>query len=191
MKFTTPLLVGTQACVNVSLTAPAGATGLLDAWVDFNANGAWDPAEQIFNGQLLLPGINAGLCFAVPGTATLGTNFARFRLSSAGGLGPTGAAQDGEVEDYMVVISQSRPLTNIVITNIVVTNLFVTNQVVGLAWTYENNVHYQVRATGALSTNITWYDVGPVIIGPNHWYWETNLVSTQKFYRVIAPFSWP
>ena len=33
-----------------------------------------------------------------------GVTFARFRFSSAGGLGPTGFADDGEVEDYSVVI---------------------------------------------------------------------------------------
>ena len=31
-----------------------------------------------------------------------GTTFARFRVSTAGGLGPTGDAADGEVEDYAV-----------------------------------------------------------------------------------------
>ena len=34
-----------------------------------------------------------------------GNTFARLRLSSAGGLLPTGPANDGEVEDYIVTIS--------------------------------------------------------------------------------------
>jgi uncharacterized repeat protein (TIGR01451 family) len=35
-----------------------------------------------------------------------GRSYARFRLSSAGGLAPTGTAADGEVEDYAVTLSQ-------------------------------------------------------------------------------------
>ena len=42
------------------------------------------------------------LTFTVPCTAVAGATYARFRLSSAGGLGPTGEAADGEVEDYAV-----------------------------------------------------------------------------------------
>src|SRR5205085_85588 len=41
----------------------------------------------------------------VPSTARLGTSFARFRLSTVGGLKTTGVATDGEVEDYAVLIS--------------------------------------------------------------------------------------
>jgi Ca2+-binding RTX toxin-like protein len=40
------------------------------------------------------------VAFVVPGTASVGSTYARFRISSAGGLGPTGLAADGEVEDY-------------------------------------------------------------------------------------------
>jgi PKD repeat protein len=50
------------------------------------------------------PGAGNLLAFPVPPTAALGTTFARFRLSSAGGLAPSGAAADGEVEDYAVVV---------------------------------------------------------------------------------------
>jgi len=40
--------------------------------------------------------------FQIPPLAEvqLGSTFARFRLSSTGGLSPGGVAQDGEVEDY-------------------------------------------------------------------------------------------
>jgi len=42
---------------------------------------------------------------AVPETAALTPQaFARFRFSSAGGLSYTGAASDGEVEDYAVAV---------------------------------------------------------------------------------------
>ncbi|HEX8203848.1 MAG TPA: GEVED domain-containing protein [Isosphaeraceae bacterium] len=42
---------------------------------------------------------------AVPAGATLGVTYARFRLSTAGGLTPTGAAADGEVEDFRVTLA--------------------------------------------------------------------------------------
>ena len=146
--------------------------------------------------RLLVSGPN-GLCFNVPTNAVLGTNFARFRLSSAGGLSPTGVAQDGEVEDYQIVIQQPRPLTNIVITNVWFTNVNANTQVVDLAWTYENGVHYQVRYAPNLGSNyvsnIFWIDIGPEIIGPAHSYRETNRTTTvtQRFYRVMAPYTWP
>jgi hypothetical protein len=194
VAFTPPVLAGTQACVTVTLTGPAG---LLDAWVDFNKNGAWDhPSEQIFASQALLSGAN-WLCFNVPTNAVLGTNFARFRLSSAGGLAPTGLAQDGEVEDYQMVIRQRRPLTNIVITNIWVTNVNANTQLVNLAWTYENDVHYQVRYApdlgGNYVSNIFWIDLGPEVIGPAHTYQDTNnsITVTQRYYRVVAPYLSP
>ena len=43
--------------------------------------------------------------FSIPNTALPGPTFARFRLSSTGGLSPTGLASDGEVEDYLVSIA--------------------------------------------------------------------------------------
>ena len=38
-----------------------------------------------------------------------GMTYARFRLSSAGNLGPTGPAADGEVEDYYVEVFSEAP----------------------------------------------------------------------------------
>lgn len=82
----------------------ASDTGLLSAWVDFNADGDWDDAgEQVFTDEPLTAGIN-NLQFAVPGDAVVGMTVGRFRVDSAGGLLPTGAASDGEVEDHMVTI---------------------------------------------------------------------------------------
>ena len=49
------------------------------------------------------------LDLATPAGATIGQTVSRFRWSSASGLGPDGAAADGEVEDYPVTI-QANPL---------------------------------------------------------------------------------
>lgn len=82
----------------------AGGDAKLDAWIDFNGDGLFDPAdEQIFANRDVTAGSNV-LTFAVPAEAQQGQTYARFRLSTAGGLAPTGGAADGEVEDYTVQI---------------------------------------------------------------------------------------
>ncbi len=103
--FTSPLKPNMAATVDVTASAP----GMLDAWIDFDANGSWDANEWIFTSAPLTAGVNH-LSFEVPAAAKENTTtFARFRLSSTGGLSPggilpTGAVPDGEVEDYQVRI---------------------------------------------------------------------------------------
>jgi hypothetical protein len=186
VTFLTPLLVNTQAYAQVVLTSPYGS-GQLDTWVDFNRNGAWEPGEIVFNNLTLFSGTNT-LNFPVPNTATLGPTFARFRLSSTGGLLPAGAAADGEVEDYLVTLVQRRPLTNIVITNIVLTATNVT-----ISWTAETNIHYQLLGATNLSGILTnnWVKIGPEVIGPANTQTETNAHLHERFYWVSAPYLWP
>ncbi len=100
VSFTATIIAGTNATVSVT----SSGTGFLDAWMDFNGNNNFgDAGEKIFSSQAVVAGVN-NLSYAVPGAATQGTSFARFRLSSTGGLGIGGAASDGEVEDYQVEI---------------------------------------------------------------------------------------
>lgn len=95
-----PLVTSTTANVTVN----ASSAGRLDGWVDFNNNGSWaDAGENVFNNVAVAAGNNS-LSFLVPNGATPSNTFARFRLSSAGGLAFNGAAADGEVEDYAVQI---------------------------------------------------------------------------------------
>jgi uncharacterized repeat protein (TIGR01451 family) len=92
------------ACQTAHVAVTASAAGKLDAFIDFNGNGSFnDAGEHIFTSLALAAGSNA-LTFNVPCTAVQTRTYARFRLSSAGNLGPTGAAADGEVEDYTVNI---------------------------------------------------------------------------------------
>lgn len=94
-----------------AVTVTASASGFLDAWVDFDQDGNWDdPGEQIFASVPLVAGANA-LQVNVAGSAKPGLSAARFRFSSQGGLAPTGVADDGEVEDYMLSIA-SNPWRN-------------------------------------------------------------------------------
>jgi GEVED domain/Bacterial TSP3 repeat len=88
-----------SVAVRVRTIAPSAR---LDAFIDYNADGDWDDAgEQIFTSRTVTNGLNL-LTFAVPAGATNRPSVARFRLSSAGGLTPTGLANDGEVEDYRI-----------------------------------------------------------------------------------------
>ena len=99
------------ASLDINLQNADPAANYLDAWIDFNQDGDWgDPGEQIFASYNL--GTTSGtrsLTFTVPqdtgGNIVYGTTFARFRLSTAGGLLPTGPATDGEVEDYPLAVT--------------------------------------------------------------------------------------
>ena len=111
VTFTTVLLPGQQACVDVNLTNTAGVGApSLDAWIDFDASGTWDdPAEHLWGGasQPLLSGSNV-LCFQVPPNASRGPTFARFRLGDARAIPPFGLGPLGEVEDYQVYIEATK-----------------------------------------------------------------------------------
>ncbi|HXU32403.1 MAG TPA: GEVED domain-containing protein [Thermoanaerobaculia bacterium] len=88
----------------IGITASAGR---LDAWIDWNRDGDFlDPGEQIAT-NLAVPAGPSTLNVSVPCSTSAGTSYARFRLSSAGGLGPTGPAADGEVEDYTVSVEEA------------------------------------------------------------------------------------
>lgn len=103
--FSSQLTAAYGASVNVFVEGVTPELpGFLDAWVDFNADGDWnDAGEKIIDSEAVVDGFNS-FEFDIDGTAAVGDTFARFRLSSTGGLTPTGRANDGEVEDYRVTI---------------------------------------------------------------------------------------
>jgi hypothetical protein len=104
VAFTSPLVPGLPA----SVTVTASANGLLNAWIDFQADGSWAQAEdQVFTDVPLVAGPN-NLTFTVPATAKENvSSFGRFRFSTVGKLSYVGAAPDGEVEDYQVKLDAS------------------------------------------------------------------------------------
>ena len=90
-----------------ALTVNASATAKLDAWIDWNRDGDWgDAGEQVATNLSVNAGNNT-LNVPVPAGASPGTTYARFRLSTAGGLSVTGLAANGEVEDYKVTVQTS------------------------------------------------------------------------------------
>ncbi len=191
VTFANPLIRGSNVAVNVFLTSWSGV-GVLDAWVDFNGSGVWGDmvSENVFNLSPLASGPNA-LVMAIPANSALGTNYARFRLTSGGVALPSGPALNGEVEDYQLLICQRKLATNVVITNIVVTNL-VSQQVIKLQWNAESGISYQVQEATALTNSpLVWSNVPPEILGPANTLVFTNAQFFERYYRVRVPYVCP
>lgn len=123
VTFSTALIVSstssTLGSVSVDLQNADSGSNRLDAWIDFNRDGDWDDSgEQVFtnfdlgttNGTQVLP-------FTIPqdvgSNVELGETYARFRLSTAGGLAVGGAANDGEVEDHTVTLSEGAKIEGV------------------------------------------------------------------------------
>ncbi len=89
----------------------ASGSGFVSAWMDTNLNGTWDPSEQIITNAPVTAGVNT-IFYTIPAIppSVVGdfTAITRVRLSSTGGLSPTGSAEDGEVEDYALRVQRSR-----------------------------------------------------------------------------------
>jgi CSLREA domain-containing protein len=98
--------ISSNVPTKVGLTITASAPGFVDAWIDFNRDGDWlDQNDQIIMTQRVVAGANR-FSVNVPANASVGNTAARFRISSGGQLAPTGPAQNGEVEDYLVAIAR-------------------------------------------------------------------------------------
>ncbi len=79
------LAPGAPALITVEVN---GGGGVLDAWIDFGQDGQFDPADRIYGGALA-DGVHQ-IAVNVPPTAQPGTTYARFRVSTQGGLEPGG-----------------------------------------------------------------------------------------------------
>ena len=93
-----------------SIAVNASLSGYLNAWIDFNQDGDWnDPNEHVFDAQQIDAGMNL-LDVRVPSAAdgAIGSlqTAARFRFTASPleGRTPGGAAQSGEVEDYVLPV---------------------------------------------------------------------------------------
>jgi hypothetical protein len=106
VSFPASIAAGVAAPIQVRVS---NGGGYLNGWLDFNQNGQWTTNEQVFNAVYLPPGLHS-LTLPVPATAVSGPTWARFRLSSKPNLWFAGAAPDGEVEDYLVTITNQSPV---------------------------------------------------------------------------------
>lgn len=102
VTFTSQLISGSAATLRVV----ASVDGYLDAWMDFNGDGQWTAAaEHIFTTVPLASGTNS-LTFNIPTSAAPGTSYTRFRFRDyADPINYYGAADNGEVEDYLVMVT--------------------------------------------------------------------------------------
>lgn len=111
VRFLNPLLPGSAATIEVT----GSTAGILNAWIDFDANGTLDEvsitavdgvvlgAPVAANDLALTAGVHT-LTIAVPASAT-GLMAARFRYTSdqmAAARSPGGEFLNGEVEDYVL-----------------------------------------------------------------------------------------
>ncbi|WP_350176305.1 GEVED domain-containing protein, partial [Phaeodactylibacter sp.] len=115
--FVTPMIPGSEACIEVTAVNNKGVDAVLQMWVDWNGDGSFDAGEEVTftstNGDAIPDGgVNAELyCFDVPADAAFreGAAFVRFRLSEDGGLAPdsqTGVVPFGEIEDYKLPLGK-------------------------------------------------------------------------------------
>lgn len=167
--FITPLVGGLSGDVQALPSAP----GVLDAWIDADADGTWNqPNEQIITGLAVNPG-DGPITMNLPAVSTPLTTFLRFRLTH-GGAGPTGFAAGGEVEDYEVAVG--KPIRAGISMNRAVT----PHQVV-LTWTAEPGAtQYSIYSSTTLSG---WTEQVSGLPGMT---WSENMVPPRKFYIVVA-----
>ena len=93
----------------VTVSVVASNAGYLDAWIDWNQDNDFDDAnEQMITSIPVVAGINT-FSFTTPADAEVGFTTARFRLSTTGGLSPTGFAIGGEVEDHLIEVLGGSP----------------------------------------------------------------------------------
>ena len=174
--FTSPLVPGQTATLQVT----SSASGNLSGWIDFNGDGVFGNDESIANGTH----VNAGsitVTFDVPATAVEGATFARFRVSSLGWMGPTGASPDGEVEDYRVHVGASGTISGTTFHDRNGNHAFDAGDAAGGGWT----VYLDANGSGAL-------DPGEpsMATGPDGLYQFTDLAPGNYIVRELPSAPW-
>ncbi len=88
------------------------ASGLIDAWADWNQDGDFsDAGEQVLKNIPVIEGANL-LKIVTPSTARIGQTVLRLRVSPTGNLTPDEVVVGGEVEDHVInVIGGRAPIT--------------------------------------------------------------------------------
>jgi hypothetical protein len=89
--------------ITVSVCDAEAGGAWVQIWIDWDGSGSWEAAEEVND---LLTNGDHNVPVTPPADSIVGPTFARCRISSAGGLSPTGQADDGEVEDHVVVIRE-------------------------------------------------------------------------------------
>jgi hypothetical protein len=116
VRLLSPLGPGDAATFQVTVTNTTGSAAFLQAFMDFNRDGDFADVGEKFASNISVPSGSVGsiipVTVSVPPGASVGSNYARFRLSQTSGLGPTGFAPTGEVEDYSFPILDAAEIAN-------------------------------------------------------------------------------
>lgn len=102
--------IGAAPAITLLATNTTGSAATLSGWIDYNQDGVFDNASE--RAQIAVPdGITDArvtLAFPIVPEGSAGRTYARFRLSTDAAAGSaTGAAVDGEVEDFTFMIAES------------------------------------------------------------------------------------
>ncbi|MEP1087655.1 MAG: GEVED domain-containing protein, partial [Algoriphagus sp.] len=144
-------------------------TGIMSGWIDWNRDGDFlDVGEQfIVNQSVSGSNTNNSVVVSVPCDAVPGTSYLRVRISTVNNLTPRGTADNGEVEDYKITITDTNNLDAVVI----------TGQPVGATYcqgTLPGNVtNLSVTATGSG-------------IGANSYQWYRNTTNSNTGGELIS-----
>ncbi|MEO1526777.1 MAG: type VI secretion system tube protein Hcp, partial [Planctomycetota bacterium] len=160
VQFGAIVLGNEMAGVNIDLQNASEA--FVDAWLDFDQNGIWEPDEKILHAVPVqeVDGFQT-LNFDINDDAIAGQVIARVRVSSAGGLATTGPTSDGEVEDYSVLIV-NRPTVNQIIVN---DGRASRSQLTELTIEFDTLVNHDTIGSAITITNLTTNEqVGTVLV---------------------------
>jgi hypothetical protein len=100
--------IGTAPTVTLLVTNTTGTAAALSGWIDYNQNGVFDNASERAQASIPTGTIDARVTLTFPPipSGVDGKTYARFRLSTdSAAANATGAASDGEVEDYVFRIT--------------------------------------------------------------------------------------
>ncbi len=116
VRLLSPLGPGDAATFAVTVSNTTGSPAFLQAFMDFNRDGDFADVGEKFASDIPVPlgavGSIIPVTVSVPPGASVGSTYARFRLSQTSGLGPTGFATTGEVEDYSFPILDAAQIAN-------------------------------------------------------------------------------
>ena len=96
------VVAGDTASGNIVANFGEFPPGVINAWLDFNADGMFSSSEQILKNVRAAESLD--FTFDVPSDSVSGPTWARFRLGYDRDIGPTGESTVGEVEDYAVTL---------------------------------------------------------------------------------------
>ncbi|TWT53763.1 Dockerin type I repeat protein [Rubripirellula amarantea] len=116
VRLLTPLGPGNLGTFEVIVNNTTGRPAYLQGFMDFNADGDFSDAGEQFAVNVSVASSTSSqtvsVPISVPANAAIGSTFARFRLSQTTGVGATGFAETGEVEDYTFPILTAAEIAN-------------------------------------------------------------------------------